>query len=45
MFKLHTWAEDQDTPVTASYTGAGKLTLENIDTFDGVQRKLQRPEL
>ena len=57
MFKLHTWAddqdtsviasytEDQDTSVIASYTEAGKLSLESIDTLDGVQRKLQRPEL
>jgi hypothetical protein len=45
MFRLHTWAEDQDTSVIASYTEAGKLALGNIDTFDGIQRKLHRPEL
>ena len=45
MFNMHTWAEDQDTSVIAYYTEAGKVALENIDTLDGIQRKLQRPEL
>jgi hypothetical protein len=44
-FTLYTWAEDQDASFIPSYTEAGKLALENIDTLHGIQRKLQRPVL